>query len=112
MTQYALYAIRLNGRRFVRYFNDYDEATDACRQLTRHGGLADHPRADSAEVWAHNVPIFSVYKDGGRMHEAYRTKTGKAVSDDDLEELAEEADRGYDVAALRDLPMRPRGGVS
>lgn len=31
----------------------------------------------------------------------YRTKTGKVLNDDDIEALADEAERGYDVEVLK-----------
>jgi hypothetical protein len=40
----------------------------------------------------------------------YRTKTGRVLTDADIEALAEEAERGYDVAELARRPGRPRMG--
>lgn len=33
----------------------------------------------------------------------YRTKSGKVLTDDDIQALADEAERGYDIAHLRPL---------
>lgn len=40
----------------------------------------------------------------------YRTKTGRVLTDADMEAMADEAERGYDVEALRGRPGRPRMG--
>jgi hypothetical protein len=37
-----------------------------------------------------------------RFAEFYRTKTGKVLIDDDVQALADEAERGYDVEHLRE----------
>lgn len=34
--------------------------------------------------------------------EGYRTKTGRILTNDDIERLADEAERGYDVSKLRE----------
>src|SRR6266511_101569 len=38
---------------------------------------------------------------------AYRTKSGRVLTDADIEALADEAERGYDVARLATRPGRP-----
>lgn len=40
----------------------------------------------------------------------YRTKTGRVLTDANIEALADEAERGYDVARLAKRPGRPRMG--
>ena len=40
----------------------------------------------------------------------YRTKTGRVLTEVDLEALADEAERGYDVEHLAKKPGRPRMG--
>ena len=40
----------------------------------------------------------------------YRTKTGRVLTDADIEALADEAERGYDVERLAKRPGRPRMG--
>lgn len=40
--------------------------------------------------------------------EVLRTRTGKVLTDADLEDLADEAEAGYDVSQLRDRPDRSR----
>ena len=40
----------------------------------------------------------------------YKTKTGKVLTDRDIENLADEAERGYDVEELRRRPGRPSLG--
>src|SRR5215470_11620816 len=41
--------------------------------------------------------------------ETYRTKTGRVLTDADIQALADEAERGYDVEHLK-RPGRPRMG--
>lgn len=41
--------------------------------------------------------------------DTYRTATGRVLTDADVEALAEEAERGYDVAELATKPTRRRG---
>jgi hypothetical protein len=40
----------------------------------------------------------------------YKTKTGKVLTDSDIEALADEAERGYDIEDLRRRPGRPSLG--
>ncbi|MDA8076010.1 MAG: CopG family transcriptional regulator [Actinomycetota bacterium] len=40
----------------------------------------------------------------------YRTKTGRLLTDADVEALADEAERGYDADQLAKRPGRPRIG--
>ncbi len=42
----------------------------------------------------------------------YRTKTGRILTDADIEALADEAERGYDVERLTRRPGRPRIGAA
>ena len=42
----------------------------------------------------------------------YRTKTGRVLTDADIEALADEAERGYDVERLAKRPGRPRIGAA
>ncbi len=42
--------------------------------------------------------------------ETYRTKTGRVLTDADIQALADEAERGYDVEHLAKRPGRPRMG--
>jgi hypothetical protein len=42
--------------------------------------------------------------------ELYRTKTGRILTEEELEELAAEAERGYDVEELAKQPHRRRFG--
>jgi predicted HicB family RNase H-like nuclease len=42
--------------------------------------------------------------------ETYRTKTGRVLTDADIEALADEAERGYDVEQIARRPGRPRMG--
>ena len=42
--------------------------------------------------------------------ETYRTKTGRVLTDSDIQALADEAERGYDVEPLAKRPGRPRMG--
>jgi NAD-dependent SIR2 family protein deacetylase len=42
------------------------------------------------------------------MDEPYVTKTGKVLSDADIQALADEAEQGYDVSHLKGKPNRRR----
>lgn len=45
--------------------------------------------------------VIAVARRRGGEQETYITKTGRALTDDDIWALAEEAERGYDVSALK-----------
>ena len=43
---------------------------------------------------------------------SYRTRSGKVLTNADIEALADEAERGYDVSRLKRQPGRPPLGSS
>jgi hypothetical protein len=49
-------------------------------------------------------------KDGDQVEigETYKTKSGKVLTDEDIQALADEAEEGYDIEHLKPMPTTPR----
>lgn len=66
------------------------------------------PRTDSdkmdsiADAWVLTLARYFRVEYGGPL----RTKTGKILTDADIEALADEAERGYDVSHLKPRPVK------
>lgn len=57
---------------------------------------------DHRDTWSAPSGGWPEFDEDGRR--VYRTKTGRALTAEDFEALADEAERGYDVEHLKERP--------